>query len=148
MERIPETEKIARVKAEQFINVGSNRMELQHWLDLAGRINRVFQEEPDVAGAVVTHGTATIEETAYFLHRVLAPAKPVVLPAAMRPANALAPDGPQNLLDAVPARPVTHNSGPQLQATTATSACVGVEAGQLLFSMLSWRVRDGVSDFF
>ena len=50
---------------------------------------------------VVTHGTDTLEETAYFLHRVLAPAKPLVLTAAMRPATSLQADGPQNLLDAV-----------------------------------------------
>ena len=50
---------------------------------------------------VITHGTDTLEETAYFLHRVLAPAKPVVLTAAMRPATSLQADGPQNLLDAV-----------------------------------------------
>jgi len=55
----------------------------------------------DVAGVVVTHGTDTLEETAWFLQRVLAPAKPVVLSAAMRPATALQSDGPQNLLDAV-----------------------------------------------
>jgi L-asparaginase len=54
-----------------------------------------------VAGIVITHGTDTLEETAYFLHRVLAPNKPVVLTAAMRPAGALAADGPQNLLDSV-----------------------------------------------
>jgi L-asparaginase len=56
---------------------------------------------PEVAGVVITHGTDTLEETAYFLQRVLAPAKPVVLTAAMRPATALQTDGPQNLLDAV-----------------------------------------------
>jgi L-asparaginase len=55
----------------------------------------------DVAGIVVTHGTDTLEETAFFLQRVLAPAKPVVLTAAMRPASSLQADGPQNLLDAV-----------------------------------------------
>jgi L-asparaginase len=54
-----------------------------------------------VAGVVITHGTDTLEETAYLLHRVVAAAKPVVLTAAMRPATALSPDGPQNLFDAV-----------------------------------------------
>ena len=56
---------------------------------------------PDVAGVVVTHGTDTLEETAWFLQRVLAPVKPLVLTASMRPATSLQADGPQNLLDAV-----------------------------------------------
>ncbi len=56
---------------------------------------------PDVSGVVITHGTDTLEETAFFLQRVLAPEKPVVLTAAMRPATSLQADGPQNLLDAV-----------------------------------------------
>jgi L-asparaginase len=57
--------------------------------------------QPDVHGIVITHGTDTLEETAYFLQAVLAPTKPVVITCAMRPATALMPDGPQNLLDAV-----------------------------------------------
>ena len=70
------------------------------WATLAAAAARHLAR-PEVAGLVITHGTDTLEETAYFLHRVLAPAKPVVLTAAMRPATALSADGPQNLLDAV-----------------------------------------------
>jgi L-asparaginase len=70
------------------------------WRELALRCVRHLARE-DVAGIVVTHGTDTLEETAWFLQRVLAPSKPIVLTAAMRPATALQPDGPQNLLDAV-----------------------------------------------
>ena len=67
---------------------------------LAARVAHHLARD-EVAGVVITHGTDTLEETAYFLQRVLAPAKPVVLTAAMRPATAPSADGPQNLLDAV-----------------------------------------------
>ncbi len=70
------------------------------WAALRSALQAALQRE-DVAGIVVTHGTDTLEETAYFLHRTLAATKPVVLTAAMRPASAPSPDGPQNLLDAV-----------------------------------------------
>jgi len=70
------------------------------WRRLVERVAAHLARD-EVGGVVVTHGTDTLEETAYFLQRVLAPAKPVVLTAAMRPATALQADGPQNLLDAV-----------------------------------------------
>jgi L-asparaginase len=70
------------------------------WQALAQRA-AAHLARPEVSGVVVTHGTDTLEETAYCLHRVLAPAKPLVFTAAMRPATALMADGPQNLLDAV-----------------------------------------------
>jgi L-asparaginase len=70
------------------------------WVQLATRVNH-FLARDDVQGIVITHGTDTLEETAYFLQAVCQPAKPVVLTCAMRPATALTPDGPQNLLDAV-----------------------------------------------
>ena len=88
------------LEAEQVAQLDSKDMDHATWLRLAQRLAHHLTRA-DVAGVVVTHGTDTLEETAYFLQRVLAPAKPVVLTAAMRPATALLADGPQNLLDAV-----------------------------------------------
>jgi L-asparaginase len=88
------------LEAEQVAQVDSKDMTFAIWLALARRIEHHLSRD-DVLGVVVTHGTDTLEETAYFLQRVLAPAKPVVLTAAMRPSTALLSDGPQNLLDAV-----------------------------------------------
>lgn len=85
---------------EQVARIDSKDMDFAIWRTLARRVAHHLARD-DVAGIVITHGTDTLEETAYLLHRVLAPAKPVVLTAAMRPAGALAADGPQNLLDSV-----------------------------------------------
>jgi L-asparaginase len=88
------------IEAEQVAQVDSKDMDHALWQHLAQRV--AFHLARDaVAGIVITHGTDTLEETAYFLQRVLAPAKPVVLTAAMRPADALLSDGPQNLQDAL-----------------------------------------------
>lgn len=94
----------AALVSEQVAQVDSKDMDLDVWQQLAQRC--VFWlSDPQVAGIVITHGTDTMEETAYFLHTVLARSgcsdKPVVLTGAMRPASALAPDGPQNMLDAL-----------------------------------------------
>ena len=88
------------LEAEQVAQLDSKDMDHATWQRLAQRV-AFHLDRDEVAGIVITHGTDTLEETAYFLHRVLAPAKPVVLVAAMRPATALQADGPQNLLDAV-----------------------------------------------
>lgn len=88
------------LEAEQLSQIDSKDMGFAVWRALALRVVQQLAR-PEVAGIVITHGTDTLEETAYFLQRVLAPAKPVVLTAAMRPATALLADGPQNLLDAV-----------------------------------------------
>jgi L-asparaginase len=88
------------VITEQVAQMDSKDMDFSAWSQLAARVNH-FLAQPDVQGIVITHGTDTLEETAYFLHRVCQPAKPVVLTCAMRPATALVPDGPQNLLDAL-----------------------------------------------
>ncbi len=88
------------VESEQISQLDSKDMDHATWQRLAQRAGHHLAR-PDVAGLVVTHGTDTLEETAWFLHRVLAPDKPLVLTAAMRPATALSPDGPQNLSDAL-----------------------------------------------
>ncbi len=88
------------LEAEQVAQLDSKDMDFATWLLLAQRIE-FHLARVEVLGVVVTHGTDTLEETAYFLQRVLAPSKPVVLTAAMRPSTALLRDGPQNLLDAV-----------------------------------------------
>ncbi|MEX8516891.1 MAG: asparaginase [Leptothrix sp. (in: b-proteobacteria)] len=89
-----------RLETEQIGQLDSKDMSHAVWQPLAQAVAHQLAR-PEVAGVVITHGTDTLEETAYFLHRVLAPTKPVVLTAAMRPATALQADGPQNLLDAV-----------------------------------------------
>ena len=89
-----------RLESEQVAQVDSKDMDFALWQRLAGRVAHHLWR-PEVAGIVITHGTDTLEETAYFLHRVLAPAKPVVLTGAMRPGTSLQADGPQNLADAI-----------------------------------------------
>ncbi len=101
LERIPEVAGIAQVRSEDLVSVGSTAIGPQEWLKLTQRINQVFREEDDVAGVAVTHGTATLEETAYFLHLTVKTAKPVVVTGAMRPPTSLGTDADLNLLDAV-----------------------------------------------
>lgn len=90
--------------AEQLAQIDSKDMGFAVWQRLAQRCQQLVSD-PAVQGIVITHGTDTMEETAYFLHAVLSGggilAKPVVLTGAMRPASSLTPDGPQNLLDAL-----------------------------------------------
>jgi L-asparaginase len=90
--------------AEQVAQVDSKDMSFAIWTTLVLRVQRYLAQD-DVCGVVITHGTDTLEETAYFLHALLPAAlqlrKPVVLTCAMRPTSALSPDGPQNLMDAV-----------------------------------------------
>lgn len=89
-----------RLQAEQVAQVDSKDMGPAVWRSLLARVH-YHLGRPEVRGIVVTHGTDTLEESAYLLQRVLNPDRPVVLTCAMRPATALAPDGPQNLADAL-----------------------------------------------
>lgn len=97
---VPGLDGIAALHPEQIANVGSQDMRHDVWHTLATRI-RALVEDPRIDGIVVTHGTDTLEETAYFLDLVVPAGKPLVLTGAMRPATALGADGPANLCAAV-----------------------------------------------
>lgn len=99
--RTPEIAGIAEVLPIPFRSVGSTAIGPPEWLELAAIIHRVATERPDIAGFVIPHGTATLEETAYFLHLALKTDKTVVLVGAQRPASALSSDAGMNLLGAV-----------------------------------------------
>ena len=101
LDRVPEIQDFAEVRSEDLVSVGSTAIGAAQWLGLARRINAIFKDETDVAGVAVTHGTATLEETSYFLHLTVKSQKPVVITGAMRPPTALSTDSDLNLLDAV-----------------------------------------------
>ena len=96
---VPEIADVCAIESEEVAAIDSKDMTEAVWLHLAARIKAALAA--GAAGIVVTHGTDTLEETAYFLHLVVKSEKPVVLTGAMRPATALSADGPLNLLDAV-----------------------------------------------
>lgn len=97
---VPGLSKQGDLLCEQVAQLDSKDMTFKVWTELASRVQHHLMQD-DVGGVVITHGTDTLEETAYFLQVVLHPLKPVVLTCAMRPATATVPDGPQNILDAV-----------------------------------------------
>ena len=101
LDRVPEIQDIAEVRSEDLVSVGSTALGAAEWLALARRINQIFRDETDVAGVAITHGTATLEETSYFLHLTVKSTRPVVITGAMRPPTALSTDSDLNLLDAV-----------------------------------------------
>ncbi len=88
------------VECEQFFNISSDDITVAHWLALASRINALAKDD-DIAGFVVTHGTNTLEETAYFLNLTVKTKKPVIVTGAMYPATAPCFDGAQNLYEAI-----------------------------------------------
>jgi L-asparaginase len=97
---VPSLSQVARIHAEQVASIDSKDMTPALWAALCTRVNALLEQD-DIDGIVITHGTDTLEETAYLLHLTVKSEKPVVLTAAMRPATALSADGPLNLLNAV-----------------------------------------------
>jgi L-asparaginase len=97
---VPTLKDIAHITGEQISSIGSQDMSDEIWLKLAKRANEILAADT-VDGIVVTHGTDTMEETAYFLHLVVKSPKPVVLTGSMRPSTALSADGPLNIFNAV-----------------------------------------------
>ncbi|MDZ7778732.1 MAG: asparaginase [Gemmatimonadota bacterium] len=91
----------ADVTVEEIYRIGSSQMTPEHWLTLARRVNDLLESDPDLRGIVITHGTDTLEETAFFLNLTVRDPRPVVLVGAMRSATAISADGPANLVNAV-----------------------------------------------
>ncbi len=98
---VPQLQDLATISFEQIANVDSADLSFAHWRALVGRIRDALAEDLELSGVVITHGTNTLEETAWLLQLMLDDPRPVVLVGAMRPATALSADGPLNLLQGV-----------------------------------------------
>ena len=112
LDAVPQINDYANVSGEQICQISSNNITDGIWLQIAKKVNAIFNAG-DAEGIVITHGTDTLEETAYFLNLVIKTANPVVLVGAMRPATAISADGPINLLNAVrlAGNPLAKNKG-------------------------------------
>ncbi len=110
---IPMLSQYASAETEQFANVSSSALTVAQWLSLSKRINDLFATRSDLGGIVVTSGTDTLEETAYFLHLTVRSDRPVVVTGSMRPPQAVGYDGAANLLQAfrVAAEPTSRGRG-------------------------------------
>jgi len=100
-EAIPQLKKVARLDVEELIRVGSSAISVDNWITLSHRITEILAKQPEVKGIVVTHGSNTVEETAYFLSLTVKTDKPIVLTAAQRQFTTLSSDSPKNFLQAV-----------------------------------------------
>ncbi len=167
---VPEIKEYVNVRGEQIASIDSKDMTDAVWLKLSKRVNELLSQK-DVDGIVITHGTDTLEETAYFLNLTVHSKKPVIITGAMRPATAISADGPMNLLNAVrlAASPLAHDRGvlvclnDQIDSarnvtkthTTAVdtfkSPCLGalgyMNAGQPVFYNIPERRHAGDTEF-
>lgn len=113
VELVPNVARYARPEHEQFSNIASTELSLDQWVALAKRVNQIFKDDPGVAGLVVTSGTDTLEELAYFLDLTVRSSKPVVVVGSMRNPSTLGYEGAANLLEAfrVAAEPAARGRG-------------------------------------
>ena len=109
--KVPGIDSVATIESEQFLNVSSSSIGPARWLELTRRIGEVFRTRPELAGIVVTHGTDTMEETAYFLDLTVGDIRPVVVTGSMRPSNMAGADGPANIMNAVRSAVDTNGRG-------------------------------------
>jgi L-asparaginase len=100
VEAVPQLAEVANITVEEYVRFGSSSMRPEHWVGLARRIAQVFREDAGLHGVIVTHGTDTMEETAYFLHLTVKDERPVVVTGAMRGPTAVSADGPANVIAA------------------------------------------------
>lgn len=110
MASVPGLDKLAKINAEQISSIGSQDMNDKVWFALARRIQDAFDKN-EADGIIITHGTDTLEETAFFLDNVVRGDKPVVIVGSMRPATAVSADGPGNLYEAVQVAADPHSRG-------------------------------------
>jgi L-asparaginase len=113
VQSIPNLGRYVQAEAEQFANVASSEISLDQWVQLARRINELYRQDPALAGIVVTSGTDTLEEMAYFLDLTVRDARPVVVVGSMRNPSTLGYEGAANLLEGfrVAAEPASKNKG-------------------------------------
>jgi L-asparaginase len=109
--KVPGIDSVATIESEQFLNVSSSAIGPARWLELTRRIADVFRTRPELRGVVVTHGTDTMEETAYFLDLTVGDARPVVVTGSMRPSDMAGADGPANIMNAVRSAVDTNSRG-------------------------------------
>ena len=101
LQELPQLQEAAQIQVEQLANLDSADLQFAHWCLLVERIREAFADDSELAGVVITHGTNTLEETAWLLQLLIDDPRPVVLVGAMRPATALSADGPLNLFQAI-----------------------------------------------